>query len=207
MLGGVGALLAFAFVGLQIALFVGGISYRKDCLTNEGAVKSSWTFTWLAPIPYLFRPSEDGCQVHTGTRVALNAMGIAGFEKPTTISLAKDLSSKTANPDLAYYGRLKGYLLDYNKRSAAVQSIGEGQRLLDEHIGRLNSLTPTAKYADVHARLIALYRASKTYGRQLQEASAASDQDGYDAAVKRLRGQGDENDAIVKEINRLHSTD
>ncbi len=207
MFGGVGALLAFVFIGAQIALFVGGISYRKDCLTDRGAVESSWTFTWFAPIPYLFRPSEEGCQVHTGTRVALNAAGIAGFEKPTTASLAKDLSSKTANPDLAYYGQLKAYILEFNKRSAQVETLGEGEATLDTTLGQLNGLSPTPKYSDVHDRLIAMYSASKRYGRQMQAAAADSDQAAYRAAADRIRAQDDEQDAIIKEINRLHSTD
>ena len=85
---------------LLFSLFVGGISYRKDCLSTDGAVTTSWTFTWLAPIPYIFRPSEDDCAVHTGTRVALSAVGIAGFEKPTVVGIAKKLSADAPNPDV-----------------------------------------------------------------------------------------------------------
>lgn len=207
MLGGVGALLAFAFIGLQIALFIGGISYRKDCLTNEGAVKSSWTFTWFAPIPYLFRPSEDGCEVHTGTRVALNAIGIGGFDKPTTVSLAKKLSSKTNDPNLAYFGRLKAFVIESQQQSASVESLGQAQRVVDRLIGQLNSFSPPPKYADVHDRLVSLYVAQRRYGRQMQKAAAASNQAAYAAAAKRIDNQQGETQAILEEINRLHATD
>lgn len=206
-LSGIGGLLGFLFVALQVGLFAGGISYRKDCLTNSGGVKSSWSFTWLAPIPYLFRPSEDGCEVHTGTRVALNGLGIAGFEKPTTVSLATKLSAKTDDPNLAYYGQLKAFLIDQQRRSESVQSINQGQASLDKVLAQLKGLSPTAKYADVHAQLIALYTASKRYGRQIQTAAKARDKPAFDAAVKRVQAQDVELQAIVAEINRLHTTD
>src|SRR4051794_7088456 len=90
MAGGLGAIVVFVIVGLQIALFAGGVSYRKDCITDKGTEKRDWNFTILSPVPYLFRPSEDGCQVHTGARVAMNAIGLFPY-RPTRDAIIADV--------------------------------------------------------------------------------------------------------------------
>src|SRR4051812_40843586 len=96
--GAVGAALGLAFILLQLGLFTGGVSYRKDCLNAEGRVTQSWTFTWFAPLPYLFRPSDPDCVVHTGTRVALNAIGIAPYSDTNSTKIA-EAAVESANPD------------------------------------------------------------------------------------------------------------
>lgn len=89
LVGGVAVLL------IVLLVEVGGISYRKDCLTNRGTVSQSWTFTWYAPLPFLFRPSETNYIVHAGTRVALNAIGIDTFKPSTPETIAGHFASST----------------------------------------------------------------------------------------------------------------
>src|SRR6476469_5268937 len=73
---------AGAFAGLLVALLIGGIGYGQDCLTGR-QVQRSWSFTWTQPVPYLLPPEPAAdCVVHSGTRVALNAVGIARYEPP-----------------------------------------------------------------------------------------------------------------------------
>jgi hypothetical protein len=151
MTGVVGGLLIPA---LTFALFVGGVSYRKDCLTDEGRVSSDWTFTVFAPIPYVFRPSQAGCEIHTGTRVALNALGIASFDPPTEAGLVE--VGARGNEDLAYWGKLKLILRDY--MGERVGSLNEAAALIDSTIIRLEELSPTDRFADGHAQLLEALR-------------------------------------------------
>jgi hypothetical protein len=95
-----GAALGFVLVALLLALEIGGISFRKDCVTRRGTVSHEWTFRWYAPIPYVFRPSKPGCVVHTGTRVALNALGLFPYSEDPGSILAK--SGAATQGEVAY---------------------------------------------------------------------------------------------------------
>jgi hypothetical protein len=203
---GLGGIAAFAFVALQIGLFVGGISYRKDCLAESGAVKSSWSFTWFAPIPYIFRPTEEGCEVHTGTRVALNAAGVTKYASASTRSLASKIAKQTASPDLAYFGQLKAVLVELQRQPDA-RTVAEGQKNLQVAVDALNDLTPTTKYEVAHGGLVT------TLGQMLASTGtiAAAHDAGQDAAQNRgisaLQRQSSRLDGLVSQINRLHATD
>ena len=135
---------------MMLALWLGGISYRKDCLTDEGRVSSDWTFTILAPIPYVFRPSEAGCQVHTGTRVALDAVGIGSFNPPTEVELVE--AGARGDADLAYWGKVKLILRDY--MGEPVSSFAQGAALIDSTIVRLEELAPTTTFDAAHRELL-----------------------------------------------------
>lgn len=65
LLGGV---LAIALVALEI----GGITYRMDCLEADGRVSKEWTVQWFIPIPYLLPPERSGCVARSGTGVVLS---------------------------------------------------------------------------------------------------------------------------------------
>ncbi|HWH93963.1 MAG TPA: RHS repeat-associated core domain-containing protein [Baekduia sp.] len=109
-----GIALAVASVGAIGATEVGGISYRKDCITSQGKVEKSWTFTWFAPLPFLFRPGGEGCEVHTGLRVALNAIGIVPYAEVSVASAARKAADDPALDDNSrYYAELRN-LQDYN---------------------------------------------------------------------------------------------
>jgi hypothetical protein len=204
---GVGALAGMLFVALQFGLFVGGISYRKDCLTASGAVKSDWSFTWFAPIPYVFRPSQAGCEIHTGTRVVLNSLGVGRFSSPTTASLAKKASMESDNDQLAYFGQLKASIVEYQNESATVADIDAGQKLLNKILGELDQLEPPTKYAAVQGRLIQLFRDTESAGREAQAAVDAGDQEALAAVSRRIRRMDPPFRSIIAEFNRLHSTD
>jgi hypothetical protein len=82
-------LLLVAAMGLSaFVLFNAGLAYRTDCVTTDGHVRSSWSYDWNAPIPYLLAPSEQGCTVHNGTRVALGRLGLWRLPSPTVGSIA-----------------------------------------------------------------------------------------------------------------------
>jgi hypothetical protein len=95
-----GAALGIALVALLLALAVGGISYRKYCVTRQGKVSHEWTFQWSPPIPYVFRPSKPDCVVHTGTRVALNELGLLPYSEDVGSILAK--SGAATEGEVAY---------------------------------------------------------------------------------------------------------
>jgi hypothetical protein len=129
LVGGVaGVLLAFTLAASQVGLFVGGVSYRKDCVNKEGKITQNWTFTWLAPIPYLFRPSEPGCVIHTGTRVALNAVGIAQFSDTSSTKIANEAITDDADPDTAYWIKARSALEDYFRRNETLAETDQRTR-------------------------------------------------------------------------------
>ncbi|MCW3048013.1 MAG: hypothetical protein JWO74_2297 [Solirubrobacterales bacterium] len=205
LLGGAGAIAATVFVGLQFFLFVGGVSYRKDCLGSAGQVKSSWTFTWFAPIPYLFRPSEAGCQVHTGTRVALNAVGVAAFAKPTTTNLADKAVQGAHNmsDDEAYFARMKARVVEFENAPQA-KTVDDGRRAFDKAIGSLSAITPTSKYAAAHAALLAALHEARAGLDEIERAhySAGTADDRRVAA--QFRAAFGKIGGAITQLNQLH---
>jgi hypothetical protein len=123
---GCSAIAATVFIGLQFFLYVGEISYPQGMRQPAGADRHELVITWFAPIPYLFRPTDPSCVVHTGTRVALNAAGIAKYAD-TTVSAVADRAVKGASPhdNNAYWVRLRGALADYGNRNEHVANITE----------------------------------------------------------------------------------
>ena len=72
--------------------------------------------------PYL---SEEGCIVHTSTRVALNAVGIAGYEETTSTMIAREYVDRgDASPDDAYWAPARAAIVDYMKRDELRYSDG-----------------------------------------------------------------------------------
>jgi hypothetical protein len=94
------AAVGIALVALLLALAIGGISFREYCVTRQGTVSHEWTFQWYAPIPYVFRPSKPDCVVHTGTRVALNELGLFPYSEDLGSILAK--SGAATQAEVAY---------------------------------------------------------------------------------------------------------
>jgi hypothetical protein len=204
---GAGAIAALAFFGLQFFLFVGGISYRKDCLSDEGRVKSSWTFQVFAPVPYLFRPSEDGCQVHTGTRVALNSIGIATFAQPTTTSLA-DHAVEGANglsEGDAYFARVKARLVEY-QRAPQARDIAQATRTLDQALSSIQALTPPASYASVHEKLVSSLRDGRRGLDSAAKAHATPETADDERVLATLQRADEQLSAAVADVNRIHES-
>src|SRR5919198_1527941 len=131
----VGVLLLVGVAVALLALFAGGITYRKEC--NEGGeIKSHWTVT--APIPYALRPGDSRCVVHTATRVALSHVGIDKFEPTTPDVIAK----RSAPRSTAYYLALRSVLVDFLRRSQRARSLSRGQAIVRTTRSRLSRLTP-----------------------------------------------------------------
>lgn len=207
LLDGAGAIAAIVFVGLQFFLFVGGVSYRKDCLSDEGKVRSDWTFTVFAPVPYVFRPSEAGCQVHTGTRVALNAIGVATFAKPSTTTLADNAvdDAEGLSAGDAYFARIKARLVEL-QRAPQARDFAEGQHILDDAARSIESVTPPAAYAAAHTQVVSAVREMR---RSLDEAETAQGSEGRtddERAVTDYQTAGEKLNAAIGEINRVHES-
>lgn len=206
-MGGTGVLLAGAFIGLQIFLLVGGLAYRKDCLTDGGKVTSDWTFQWAAPIPYIFRPSGQDCIVHTGTRVALDAVGVATFQKPSTLSIADSLSDSTDGADLAYFGRLKAVVTEYGNASEKSRSIEEGEGIVDDALDRLAELAPPPRYQSVHLELVSALTAIKDSAAMMRQAATSQSSAVQQTALRQQERLAENLIAVFRRINVIHAGD
>jgi hypothetical protein len=179
-----GVALAIAWFGGIAAVEVGGISYRKDCITADGKVEKSWTFTWFAPLPFIFRPAAEGCEVHTGLRVAMNAVGIAQFAEVDVANAARKAAKDPALDDgQRYYAALYADLKDMQDYNAArPRDVKGGIRELKATSAALAELRPPTVVASTHAELVALFREAAETGDRILAAVAAGDQ----ATVQRL---------------------
>jgi hypothetical protein len=200
---GAGALLALLFIGSQLALFAGGISYRKECLEQDGiSISRSWTFTWFAPIPYLFRPSEDGCVVHTGTRVALDALGVAKYQPTTASLIATKYAKSTTNDNAAYLGQVKVILSKYLADSETSRGFSEGISILAEAQTSLRRLSPPRRSESLHARLLSALGTTQRHGELAQAAVQKGDKATYTRTAQQIRSDGVRLQALVAEFNR-----
>lgn len=69
---GLGTMLLFIVVFLLVN---GGYVYRTDCARAGGTTEREWTYSWNGLFPYIGY-SRSGCDTHSGTRVALDAVGL-----------------------------------------------------------------------------------------------------------------------------------
>jgi hypothetical protein len=184
ILEGAGAIAALVFVGLQLLLFVGGVSYRKDCIRQDGTVTKSWTFTWFAPVPYLFRPSQEGCEVHTGARVALNAVGLAKFHQVSVSSAAREAAKDMSlNGNQRYFAELYADLKDLQDWNKAHPNDMPGAvQHLRQVADQLEHLRAPSVVAEDHSSLVGLFRDAAGTGQRILSAVNA----GNRAAVERL---------------------
>jgi hypothetical protein len=83
LLSGLSALLSGAVVVLLIAAINGGYVYRTQCAGASGSTETNWTYKINQVIPYIGY-SKAGCETHTGTRVALDSLGIWKLHNSTT---------------------------------------------------------------------------------------------------------------------------
>ena len=206
LLGAAGAIAATIFIGLQLFLYVGGISYRKECVNQQGQIAKSWSFTWFAPIPYLFRPDDPDCVVHTGTRVALNAAGIAKFDE-TSVSAIADRAVQDANPDAndAYWIKLRGALADYATRNDKVTDVSEGLSSVSTLLDQLAEFSPPAQYAAGHTALVAAARQVKEHGEALQAAAAAGNTEAFNRARRTIAPDAKQVEQAMEQLNLAHA--
>lgn len=201
-----GAVLAVVWIVAFLGIEVGGISYRKDCVRADGSVTKSWTFTWFAPIPFLFRPSEQGCEVHTGARVALSALGVARIKDVTLAGEAAKSSRDTALPsDQRYFAALVAALRgNYDYTQAHPDDLPGIVGSIRRTGARLADLTPPESVASEHAVLVAGWRKEASLGKKLIAARSAGDRAeaqrlGEEIAAEDKR-QGKLNEAIQTKL-------
>jgi hypothetical protein len=204
---GVGMLVAGVFLLAQFGLFIGGISYRKDCMTPEGAVKQEWTFTWFAPVPYLFRPSENGCVIHTGTRVALNTAGIATFAETTPSLVAAKIADASSDSSAGYVTVVAAATAEYSKAAREAQTLDDGLASVDAFVGKLKQAPPPERYEAAHRRVLDALAAGRRDIEDLRSALEAAN----DSEAKRIARRSDKHthdlQAAVQEIDRLRKTE
>jgi hypothetical protein len=199
----IGGLLGIVGVLLFLVLVeVGGISYRKDCLTNQGTVSQGWTFTWFAPIPFLFRPSQQGCVVHTGTRVALNAIGIDTFKPSTPESIAgQGASSAGVDP---YWPKLRAVLIELSNQPQS-GSLSDRTAALIKARDAVASLSPPAPYAAAQQHLVATMSALVASGQELQAALQRGDRRDEAAILNLSKTETSSFKSDLAELDRVHS--
>lgn len=201
-----GAVLAVTWIVAFLGIEIGGISYRKDCVRADGTVSKSWTFTWFAPIPFLFRPSEQGCEVHTGARVALSAVGVARIKEVTLASEAAKSSRDTALPsDQRYFAALVAALRgNYDYTQAHADDLPGIVGSIRRTGARLADLTPPSSVAGEHAALVAGWRKEASLGQKLIAARSRGDQAEAQKLGKELaaedRRQGKLNETIQSKL-------
>jgi hypothetical protein len=178
LLSTLGVVLALSWGVAFLLVEFGGISYRKDCITSQGELKKAWTFTWFAPLPFVFRPSQQGCKVHTGARVALDALGLFPFRELSLASAAREASNDPSlDANQKYYALLFANLTDlHNWNAAHPRDYEGGITKLRQSARALDQLAPPNVVAGEHHQLVTLFRSAATSGQRLLAANASHDQ-------------------------------
>jgi hypothetical protein len=206
VLGGLGFLLGGAFVLLQLGLFAGGLSYREECL-NGGKIEKNWTFTWFAPIPYVFRPDPGpNCVVHTGTRVALNGVGMATFQPTTAAIIADQSATRTGDPTAPYLAKLSASLRDYTERIDTTRTFAEGMHNVETLVDELEALEPPERYASAHSDLLAAATAIRAEARSMRKAADSGERTAFDRAQGRIEEAAHRLEEAVQQLQRLEAT-
>lgn len=199
-----GVLLVVGWFGLVLLVEIGGISYRKDCVNSQAKVEKSWTVTWYAPIPFLFRPSEEGCEVHTGVRVALNAVGLFPFKELNVANAAREAAdSPSLTEGQRYYAALFALMkdrADYNQSHP--NDVQGGINQLRSDAAALDRMAPPDVVAKDHNELRALYRETADDGDKMIAAIRARDRDAVLALEPKLRRGNERQEQILNQITR-----
>lgn len=192
---------------LMFGLFIGGISYRKECdKTGSGVITKEWTFAWTAPVPYVFRPDDPRCVIHSGTRVALAEIGIGEFKPTTPAMIAENIAPRLGN-NSAYYVRARAVLGEYIRDVQKTETLTQGEAVVTKVRTRLARLDPPPRYASVHQRLLRLFARFNETADEFRRAVETGDQ----AEIERLASlaptlESQGKDAIT-EFNRLRVTE
>ncbi len=98
----VGSLFGIAsvvLIGAAILLLNGGYVYRTQCPRVGGSTETDWSYRIFAIVPYLGY-SRSGCQVHTATRIALDAVGIWKLhDRSSSVNVADHRGEYTIKQD------------------------------------------------------------------------------------------------------------
>jgi hypothetical protein len=155
---GLGALIGIVVVLLFFGLVNGGLVYRKQCPTAEGTVKTDWTYRWSAPLPYVLAPSEEGCEVHSGTRMALSSIGLWKVPQRTAADLErKYAASSRTDPGVAYISNVIAVMNDLRRATRERVSVKESFRVMRKGGDDLHALKPPAYLRADHQRMLGAY--------------------------------------------------
>jgi hypothetical protein len=109
LLAALGTLATGTAVLLAIVAINGGYVYRTQCLHVGGSTESSWSWRINDLIPYLGY-SRSGCEVHTATRWALDAVGVWSI-KSESVTAAESIDHRgdyTANQHASMQANCEG---------------------------------------------------------------------------------------------------
>jgi hypothetical protein len=174
---GVAALVGVVGALLILGLINGGLVYRKQCATVEGTVKTDWTYRWFAPIPYLLAPSESGCDVHNGTRVALSSIGIWDLKQPTASDLQRNYAkSSRTDPGLAYISEVIAVINDLKQATREHVNLKTAFVVMRKGKADLHALTPPDYLRADHARMLVAYDRSVDEAQRYLDLLRAGDQ-------------------------------
>lgn len=171
-----GYLVTLAIVLTMFGLVNGGLVYRTQCPTPEGTLKTDWTYKWFLPIPYLLASSEEGCETHNGTRIALAKIGVWELEEKTAAQIARDYVTEDTDPAIAYYSTVYAVISDLRRAGRARMSLDRHMALMEERAQELHALTPPASVAADHARMVNAFDQMVDLNRKGLQELAAGDE-------------------------------
>jgi len=174
-----GLFLGALWVAFMLFVVTGGNSYRKDCISDQGRVESSWSFSWYAPIPFVFRPSEDGCEVHTGARVLLDKAGLFTFADPSVAGIGAKAAEDSSDENVAYFTASGSALTQYTNDFPKATTIGEALDFLNTLDEQLKAVDPPAQYETIHNDLLAAISRMQATAAKAQAFAASGDQAAY----------------------------
>ncbi len=178
-----------------MVFLLGGMAYRQDCIDSNAQVEKNWTGSIFTLIPYVLRPSKEGCETHTATRVALSSLGIAkiGSDDVIAARITGDLESGAAEDDAevsgdaegdekaraAYFKRLYALNVratrDIDVGTATAEDLPELVAALQKYVSDLEELEPPASVAQAHEQLIADNKVGEKAMRAMRDATTAEE--------------------------------
>ena len=114
------------FVVALLLLINGGYVYETKCPLASGGTQTSWSYGINDLIPYTRQTSEP-CSAHTGTRLALSAVGIAPLGEDDESATSDDLPSE-ADQQAADSLRVatSAITAEYARQRSEISSITDG---------------------------------------------------------------------------------
>lgn len=102
-------------IALIFLLINGGYVYRTKCPLPSGGTQTSWTYGINDILPYI-RSTSAPCKSHTGTRLALSAIGISPIHDNYSATQRPSKAERTARE----LGRLKDRMQAVDLKVAGV---------------------------------------------------------------------------------------
>ena len=87
---------AFVVVIVALAAINGGYVYRTTCKRANGGSATYWTYGFSGVVPYRHAAPPSPCTAHSGTRVALDAIGIDEIDDSAPVAAPRDPAGAAA---------------------------------------------------------------------------------------------------------------